>query len=128
MMPSSARVVPVGRVVQAPPLVEVWMVPRNPAPTNSPSPKATICRLVAVTVGEVTATEAKLTFTMPADGQVELSAFDVAGRRLATIENGVLSKGVYERAWSMADVPKGLYFVRLRASGVTLSKMVLKVR
>src|SRR2546430_11295839 len=47
-MPRRAGVVPVGRVVQTSPFVEVWIVPREPAPTNSPFPYAMASRLLAV--------------------------------------------------------------------------------
>src|SRR5438477_2124103 len=51
-MPSSGRVVPVCRVVHSTPSLEVWRVPRNPAPTNNPCAYVTIDRLVAVTVAD----------------------------------------------------------------------------
>jgi hypothetical protein len=51
----------------------------------------------------------------------------VTGRRLATVENSVLEKGVYQRSWDMSGVAKGMYFVRLRAGSVTLNKTVVKL-
>ena len=83
---------------------------------------------VSLTVDDVTGGEAQVTFALPNDTQVDVSAFDVTGRRLATIERGVLSKGVYERAWNLGGVANGVYFMRLRAGGVTLTKTVLKAR
>src|SRR2546421_137217 len=47
-MPNRAWVVPVGRVLQMSPFVEVWIVPRDPTPTKRPPPKARAVRLLAV--------------------------------------------------------------------------------
>jgi hypothetical protein len=83
---------------------------------------------VGLAVGEVTGTHAALEFSLPQDTQVEVGVFDVAGRRLATVEHGPLAAGVYQRSWDMSGATKGLYFVRLRAGAVTLTKTVVKIR
>src|SRR5262245_66445824 len=46
--PRNARVVPVGRVIQRLPFVEVWIVPRSPTPTNRPFPKVIADKLLAI--------------------------------------------------------------------------------
>ena len=83
---------------------------------------------VSLTVGRVSNGQALLSFTLPSDTHVELAAFDVAGRRLATIENSDLPKGAYERAWNMDGASNGLYFVRMRVDGVNLTRTVIKAR
>src|SRR5204863_7489480 len=79
-------------------------------------------------VGPVTDTEANLSFGLPVDARVQILVFDLAGRRLATIENSQLTSGAYQRAWNMRGVSNGLYFVRMQAGGVTLTRTVLKAR
>jgi 6-phosphogluconolactonase (cycloisomerase 2 family) len=81
---------------------------------------------LGLTVGEVSATQATLELALPQAADVDVSVFDVAGRRLATIERGQLPAGVYERAWEMGGSPRGLYFVRLRAGAETLTRTVVK--
>ncbi len=81
-----------------------------------------------LTVGKVTGALATLEFGLPQDAQVELSVFDVAGRRLATVENGQLAAGVYQRAWDMSGATNGVYFVRLRAGAVMLTKTLAKIQ
>ena len=54
----------------------------------------------------------------PAGGGVEL--IDMAGRRVATLEDRESGAGTWRVAWSSRDVgaesiPPGVYFVRLRA-------------
>ena len=83
---------------------------------------------VSLAVGQVTGTQATVEFSLPQATQVEVGVFDVAGRRLATVESGSLAAGVYQRSWDMSRATKGLYFVRLRAGAVTLTKTVAKTR
>ena len=83
---------------------------------------------VSLEVAGVTTSGARLSFALPTDGPVDISAFDVAGRRLETIEHGQLAKGAYDRTWDMRGVSRGFYFVRLQASGVIVTKSVIKVR
>ena len=81
-----------------------------------------------LTVGEASGTQATIEFALPKDANVQVAVFDVSGRRLATLEDGPLATGVYQRTWNLSSVAKGLYFVRLRAGAVTLSKTVVKTR
>jgi hypothetical protein len=83
---------------------------------------------VSLEVGELSRSQAQFSFTLPHDGPIDLSVFDVAGRRVATIEHGQLSKGIYERAWNMAGAANGFYFVRLQAGGVAVTKTVISIR
>ena len=83
---------------------------------------------VALNVGSVTETQMAVEFSLPGDTRVELIVFDVAGRRMATVENGQLTAGTYQRTWDMSDARKGLYFVRLRAGAETLTRTVVKIR
>ena len=81
---------------------------------------------VSISVGEVTGSQATLEFALPEDAQVEVGVFDVAGRRLATLERGSLAAGVYQRSWDMSGVAKGLYFVRMQVGAITLSRTIAK--
>jgi hypothetical protein len=83
---------------------------------------------VNLKVGAVSATEAQFTLSLPNDAQVDVAVFDLSGRRLATIENGPLTSGIYERTWNMDGVPSGMYFVRMRANDAVLTRSVLKIR
>jgi hypothetical protein len=83
---------------------------------------------VSLKVGEVTSSQAQLNFALPSDTPVDLSVFDVAGRKVATVEHSTLSSGVYDRTWNMAGVARGFYFVRLQAGAVNITKSVIKLR
>ena len=82
----------------------------------------------ALKVTRVGNTETDVEFALPKDTRVSLAIYDVAGRTLATLEDSVLPTGVYQRAWNMAAVPRGLYFVRLLAGRESLTKTVIKKR
>jgi hypothetical protein len=79
-------------------------------------------------LGTVAGGQAHVTFTLPEDAFVDVTVFDLAGRRLATLENSQLPMGVYERVWNMEGVSDGLYYVRMRTGKVSLTKTLLKVR
>ena len=82
---------------------------------------------LSLQLGRVTASQAELSFEIPEDAQVDLSVYDVAGRKVASIENSVLTSGVYDRVWRMDGVSKGLYFVRMHVGDETVTTRVLKL-
>jgi choice-of-anchor B domain-containing protein len=66
--------------------------------------------------GEVTS----LALTLPQEGQVEAGVYDVLGRRIATIERGVLPAGIHRLHWGgrLKDggrAPAGVYFLKVVA-------------
>ena len=79
-------------------------------------------------VMDVTSAQATIEFALPADTHVSVAVFDVAGRSLATVEDAMLTTGVYQRVWNMGATARGVYFVRLKAGAVTLTKTVIKTR
>ncbi len=77
--------------------------------------------------------EARIAFTLPADGHVRLRVFDVTGRRLATLAEGMCAAGAHQVTWDGCDdagraVASGLHFVQLEAMGRTLVRRVAVVR
>lgn len=60
--------------------------------------------------------------------EVQLSVFDMLGRKVATLVNEYKSAGQYEVRWVAEGVPAGVYFYHLRAGGFseTRSLTVLK--
>jgi len=70
---------------------------------------------------------ASLRFSLSRDANARLAIFDLSGRRVASLANGVLSAGDHELRWDLlstdgARVADGLYFVRLEAEGRTLAE------
>jgi len=71
------------------------------------------------------------TLSLPSEGQVNLSVFDVRGRRVATLVDGTRPSGDSDAVWSGTDgrggrLPSGVYLLRLETeAGVTTRKLAL---
>jgi hypothetical protein len=68
-------------------------------------------------------------FELPAPQHVELSVFDVAGRRVATLADGVLSAGSHDRTWhgrtdTGEAVASGVYLYRLVTGQRTATRVM----
>jgi hypothetical protein len=65
-------------------------------------------------------------YALPEQTAVSLDVFDIQGRRVARLKDGILPAGYHKAVWDAKDAPSGIYFVRLRAGGfVETRKMVL---
>jgi hypothetical protein len=69
-----------------------------------------------------------LRYYLPREGNVQLSVFDLAGRRVATLEDGSRAAGFHQTTWVTKDVPAGIYFVRAIAAGDRLIRRCVIVR
>jgi hypothetical protein len=50
---------------------------------------------------------------------VHLAVYDVTGRLLATVADGMMAPGAHEAWWDMARHESGVYFVKLRTRETT---------
>lgn len=65
----------------------------------------------------------KIMLSTKAKGQVSVDVFGMNGRIVATLFNGVLGAGNY--VFSLADMPKGQYIVRMKGTGITTTQPVI---
>jgi FlgD Ig-like domain len=76
----------------------------------------------------------RISFELPTRASVHLEVLDLAGRRVATLVEGVLEPGRHEAEWSARNerggkVPVGVYFYRLVVDGRNIaSRRVVMVR
>lgn len=75
----------------------------------------------------------KITFTMEKEGPANIDIFDVNGRLVKTVFDGVAQAGPNEASWNGTDfagrdVASGVYFYRLRADAKDFSKKMVVVR
>ena len=56
---------------------------------------------------------AEISFTLPADGHVKLSVFNVKGQEVDVIFEGFQSIGSHQYRWDAGDQPSGVYYMRL---------------
>ena len=72
---------------------------------------------------------AMIPLELSASARVELSVFDVLGRRVATLlDGGALNAGSHRIAWNAENVAAGVYFVRLQAAGEMQTQKILLVK
>ena len=65
-------------------------------------------------------------FTLPQAGDVNLSVYDVLGRRVATLINGSISSGIHSVNFNASNLPSGMYLYRLTTpAGQLTQKMIL---
>lgn len=72
-------------------------------------------------------------FQLPEPGPVDLSLYDLAGQRLATLLSGTRPAGAHAVTWDGTDqigrlVATGVYLVRLRAGGVDRTRKLTLIR
>jgi hypothetical protein len=69
-----------------------------------------------------------ISYTLPKDSNVELSIYDLSGKLVKTLENGIQMTGTKTINWDAKDnngnkVSSGMYFCKLRAGINTLTKI-----
>jgi hypothetical protein len=79
------------------------------------------------------ARETLIPYSIPTSGGVEVSVYDVSGRRVRTLIRGVQPAGEHTVRWDGQDararrVTAGVYFVRLEVPGRSLSRPVVVLR
>jgi hypothetical protein len=78
-------------------------------------------------------TETTFHFTLSRESRVRLALFDPNGRRVATLEDGLVGPGDHGRRWDGTDhggrpVADGIYFAVLVAGGSSTSRTVVVMR
>ncbi|MCK4594243.1 T9SS type A sorting domain-containing protein, partial [bacterium] len=61
-------------------------------------------------------------FSLPAEGRVELSVYDLSGRRIVTLVDAEQTAGRHEVSWSCADVESGVYLYRLETGAGSITQ------
>lgn len=61
-------------------------------------------------------------FSVPVASDVQLAVFDMLGREVEVLMNGVVASGRHEVTFEANNLPNGTYIYRLQANGETLTK------
>jgi hypothetical protein len=70
----------------------------------------------------------KITYTLKDAAEVKLEVFDIAGRLVATLADGLQTAGRYQVTFDGKDLAGGMYFYRLRAGSFAQTKRMLLVK
>jgi hypothetical protein len=68
----------------------------------------------------------RITYALPAEGRVSLKVFDLLGREVATLTDGVQPAGAHTVVFDGSSLASGMYLYRLEADGRTaVRRMIL---
>lgn len=67
-------------------------------------------------------------FTLPEDVFAEVSVFDITGRMIAKIAEGIHTKGYHKYIFNAASFSSGAYYVRLKTEKSTLVRRIMLVK
>jgi flagellar hook assembly protein FlgD len=81
----------------------------------------------------LTGATGRIQFTMAREGKANVDIFDVNGRLVKSVYDGIALEGVNEAFWNGTDgtgreVASGVYFYRLRTGAEDFSKKMVVVR
>lgn len=80
---------------------------------------------LALANGNPSRGEAALVLALPTEARVRVALYDLAGRRVATLAEGVRAAGWHPLAFRPAGNAAGVYFARLEASGRTITRRLV---
>lgn len=94
-----------------------------------PAPAAPLELALAPPAPNPTHGRTRIAFTLPAEGPVRLSIYDVAGRRVQSLADGIRAAGQHSIDWSGRGsrgerLEAGVYIVRLEAAGRHLTRRI----
>jgi hypothetical protein len=70
----------------------------------------------------------KISFSIPQKSQLKLKVFDVLGREVANLADGVYEVGKYEVTFDASKLSSGIYFYNLTTGSNSISKKMLLVK
>lgn len=68
-----------------------------------------------------------IAFELSAPARVELSVYDVTGRRVARVTSRTFVAGMHEAAWTPRDLPAGVYICVMRVEGRVLRQPLVAI-
>ncbi len=71
--------------------------------------------------------ETTIAYVLEETAPVDVAVFDMFGRKIATIANGVQTSGEQYLKWNMGNIANGTYLVRLMVNGKIETKKIVKL-
>jgi len=70
----------------------------------------------------------QISFSLPMDNYVKLSAYDVKGNEVNIIFEGAQGVGKYSYTWNASNLPSGVYYIQLQAGDMVTSQKALLIK
>lgn len=70
----------------------------------------------------------QLRYDLPRAGHVLLEVYDLRGRKVETLVNGVVEAGRHVSLWRPSGAPAGVYYIRMKAGEFTRTRSVVLIR
>ncbi len=67
----------------------------------------------------------RISYTLPASGQVSLKVFNLLGMEVASLASGIQEAGQHEVVFDGTQLASGVYFYRLTAANVSLTRKMV---
>ena len=67
-------------------------------------------------------------FTLPATEHADVALYDMLGRRVATIAEGIFAQGAHDVLFDGSTLPTGMYTCVLQAGGSRIAREIVRVR
>jgi serine protease AprX len=69
-----------------------------------------------------------LSYYLPEETTVELDVFNMSGKKVKTLERGVLTAGDHQAKFVANDLPGGVYIIRLQAGSKMMTEKVALIK
>jgi hypothetical protein len=67
-------------------------------------------------------------YTMPEDGMVQVSVYDISGRMVTELVNGYMSAGTYPVTWDANNLSSGVYMIHMISSDFSTMQKVMLIK
>ncbi len=71
---------------------------------------------------------AKISFSLPQKSEIKLKVFDVLGREIQILAEGIYEAGKYEVEFNASNLPSGVYFYNLTSGTNSITKKMLLMK
>ena len=69
-----------------------------------------------------------ISYGLPIDSEISLTIYDVEGKKITTLTNGIQTAGDHTVEWNASSYPSGVYFVKLNADQFTQTQKLILVK
>ena len=70
----------------------------------------------------------RIRFQFPDETRLSLIIYDIIGRKVAVLENGVFQAGEHEAVWDASNMASGIYFLQMKTGDFQDTKKLLLLK